>query len=269
MSGIFQKIDYLLSQYMPPVTRRIFLGLWVIWLGFLLLAATLPGAGQFLQGLLALQPVDIFPRFMLWQFATYGLMHGSFGHILLNSLALFFFGGPVERTLGGRRYLWFLLLAVVAGGMAHTIIYWIAAVVADQPGYAAMGLIGFSGAVFAILVACYFIVPNATVYIYFILPMKLKHLVIILLIIEAVWAVSSGLDAGISHIGHLAGAGAGFVLIRFPGILNWLAGRGGGGGGGRRLRGGKRVSSPLSYGHPGRSKNASELYDDPHWRLDQ
>ncbi|MCB2154524.1 rhomboid family intramembrane serine protease [bacterium] len=266
---MLRKVDQILSFYLPPVTRRIFLALWGIWLCQALLEAVLPGVANFLYGILVLQPIDIFPRFMLWQFATYGFLHGGFFHILMNSIALFFFGGLVERAMGGRRYTWFILLAIIAGGIAHAAIYGISGII-DNASYAHIGLVGFSGAVFAILVACYFIVPNATVYVYAVIPMKLKHMVIIFLVLEAFWALSSGLNSGISHIGHLAGAASGFLLVKNPGILNWLANRrwrGGGGGGGRG--GGKRVSSRLSYGHPGRSANASELYDDPHWRLDQ
>ena len=38
--------------------------------------------------------------FRPWQVVTYAFMHGSFSHIAFNMLALFMFGGAIERTFG-------------------------------------------------------------------------------------------------------------------------------------------------------------------------
>ncbi|PWT75702.1 MAG: hypothetical protein C5B46_02310, partial [Proteobacteria bacterium] len=52
------------------------------------------------------------PSFEFWQLITYGFLHGSPTHLLFNMLALFMFGGDLERVWGGRRFLVYYLACV-------------------------------------------------------------------------------------------------------------------------------------------------------------
>lgn len=248
LRSFFSTLEYML----PPVTRWTLVGLAALFVLQALLLRVVPA------DLLILYPTGI-EKIHLWTLLTYGLFHGSLTHLLVNGIQLFFFGPIVERSIGARRMIWLLALSVLAGGLAHTAAYWGAPV----------GLLGFSGACFAIMVGCLFFAPNATVYLYFAIPLKMKYLVVGMVVLEVVLLFGNS-GSGISHLGHLAGAAVGFVLLRWPWLFDKLPGGGGGGGGfgggGRR----KRVKSRrISMGHPGRSENASDLYDDPHWRLDQ
>ena len=58
--------------------------------------------GQALQKiaitLLALIPVAVVDNFYIWQPFTYMFLHASIGHIVLNMLALYFFGSPLEMV---------------------------------------------------------------------------------------------------------------------------------------------------------------------------
>ncbi len=59
---------------------------------------------------LALMPVDVVKYFSIWQLATYAFLHGGFGHIIWNMLALWMFGADIERMWGTRRFRAVLLL---------------------------------------------------------------------------------------------------------------------------------------------------------------
>jgi membrane associated rhomboid family serine protease len=51
--------------------------------------------------------------------ATYGLLHGSLGHLISNVLWLAVFGSPVARRLGDMRFLVLMLAASAAGALAQ------------------------------------------------------------------------------------------------------------------------------------------------------
>ncbi|MFE1598510.1 rhomboid family intramembrane serine protease [Methylobacterium sp. ID0610] len=57
-----------------------------------------------------------------WTFVTYGLLHGSWAHVLLNSLWLAAFGTPVARRCGAWRYGVVALVSTLAGGALHVLI---------------------------------------------------------------------------------------------------------------------------------------------------
>src|SRR5690606_35552602 len=151
----------------------------------------------------------------LWKLVSYGFLHGNFGHLFMNMLALFFFGAPVELALGRKRYLQMLFAAVLAGGIVHTIAHW----------GTTTGLVGFSGAVFAILVGCLILIPNQRVYLYALFPIKRKWLVIAFLVFETI-SLLTHTRTGVSQIGHLSGAAVGFAFMLGP---RFWKGRGGGG----------------------------------------
>jgi len=55
----------------------------------------------------------------VWTLFTYALLHGSWGHVILNSIWLIAFGPPVARRFGSGRFLAFCALTAVAGALAH------------------------------------------------------------------------------------------------------------------------------------------------------
>ena len=72
-----------------------------------------------------------------WTLLTYALMHGSWTHVLLNTVWLFAFGPPVARRFRTGRFLFFIAIAAVAAALAQ----WAATPMEFAP------LIGASGAV--------------------------------------------------------------------------------------------------------------------------
>lgn len=73
---------------------------------------------------------------MLWTFVTYGLLHGAWSHVLLNTVWLVAFGPPIARRFGAGRFLLFVALTAVAAALAQ----WAASPMQFVP------LIGASGA---------------------------------------------------------------------------------------------------------------------------
>lgn len=55
----------------------------------------------------------------VWQLITFQFLHSAPWpwHVLFNCLGLYFFGRPVEQTLGSKRFLWLYLLSGIAGGL--------------------------------------------------------------------------------------------------------------------------------------------------------
>ena len=74
-------------------------------------------------------------------------------------------------------------------------------------------VIGASGAVYGILLAFGMMFPNRTVYIYFLLPIKVKYLVMILVATEFILSMNSTSD--ISHITHLSAVLIGYIYLRY------------------------------------------------------
>src|SRR5512140_3160651 len=105
---------------LPPVTRA------------LLLINVAVFAVQALTGPLLIVPFALWPpaspqfpgapSFEVWQLLTYGFLHGGLNHLFFNMLALYMFGGEVERLLGSRHYLEYYLACVVGAAVAQLIV---------------------------------------------------------------------------------------------------------------------------------------------------
>lgn len=54
-----------------------------------------------------------------WAWASYGLLHGSWPHVLLNSVWLLAFGTPIARRCNAWRFLALAVAATVGGSVAH------------------------------------------------------------------------------------------------------------------------------------------------------
>jgi len=55
----------------------------------------------------------------IWTLFTYSLLHGSWTHVIVNSIWLIAFGPPVARRFGSGRFLAFFAMTAAAGALAH------------------------------------------------------------------------------------------------------------------------------------------------------
>jgi membrane associated rhomboid family serine protease len=75
-------------------------------------------------------------------------------------------------------------------------------------------MVGASGAVFGVLLAFGMMFPNQPIYIYFLIPLKAKYLVIIYGLFELYAAISEP-GSQVAHVAHIGGMIFGFILIKY------------------------------------------------------
>ena len=142
--------------------------------------------------------------FYPWQLVTYMFLHGGFFHLLLNMLALWMFGAELENTWGQKRFLTYYMLCGVGAGVCNLLI---------APLFTTVGpTVGASGAIYGILVAFGYLFPNRNIYIYGLIPVKAKYLVILYMLIE-LFSVAGGSNSGIAHMAHLGGGVIGLIYL--------------------------------------------------------
>jgi membrane associated rhomboid family serine protease len=182
----------------PPVTQALLLvNVGLFCLGYLV--------GPWFGALFALHPVT--GGFMPWQVLSYGLLHGDMLHLFFNMLALWMFGSELEQLWGPKRYLSFVTVGVLTGGIAFLVITLLT-------GWPAT-LVGFSGAIFALLLAQAMLFPNRTIMPLFPpIPMKMKVFAMVFGAIELFIAFGAG-AGGLGSVAHLGGALGGFLMLRY------------------------------------------------------
>jgi len=155
-----------------------------------------------LTAVFALHPPAVL-RLEAWRLLTYVFLHGSLGHLLLNMLVLYMFGGPLEGIWGSRRFLRYYLLCGVGAGLFTLL---------PIPAFFHASHIGASGAAYGLLLAFGLLFPDTRVFVFFVLPMRASHLVVALGFISLASSLSATSD-GVSHIAHLGGLVAGYLLL--------------------------------------------------------
>ncbi|HOS40827.1 MAG TPA: rhomboid family intramembrane serine protease [Spirochaetota bacterium] len=155
--------------------------------------------------------VGLIHQFMLWQPFTYMFLHGGFFHILFNLLALWMFGGDLEERWGKALFLRYYIFSGIGAGLFIALMNYFVFITYN----ASPVTIGASGAIYAILLAYGLTWPDREVLLYFIIPIKMKYLVLIFGGIEFFGTLASarGDGSGVSHIGHLGGLISGFIFI--------------------------------------------------------
>ena len=167
--------------------------------------------------LLALVPARVVKDGFVWQLATYLFLHGGFGHILWNMLALWMFGADLESVWGTRRFLQFYFFCGIGAGICVVLFNYIL-----PWGNPLVPTIGSSGAIFGILMAYAILYPTRTILFGFLIPIQVKYFV---LIIGAIAFLSSfQVNNGVSEFAHLGGLLFGYLFLKTPNLQFDLAG---------------------------------------------
>lgn len=163
------------------------------------------------------------PNFKPFQLVTHIFMHGSLMHIFFNMFTLYMFGPLIELRLGPKRYFFYYFFTALGAAFLFnlTSTYEAAAIAADHNVSTAEivsmmpPVVGASGAIYGLLLAFGLFYPNQLLYIYFVMPIKAKYLVLIFAIFELVIGLQHNPQNNIAHFAHLGGMLFGFLLIKY------------------------------------------------------
>ncbi len=189
-------------------------------------------------------------QFGFYQFFTYMFMHAGVEHILFNMFAVFMFGRVFEVIWGGKKFLFYYLVAGLGAAIIQQIVWYIdynaiAGGIDNMPavmqqlsseGSKVLGegynysdeylgrlnillnipTVGASGAVFGILLAFGYMFPKEKLFLFFLpIPIPARIFVIIYGLIELVAGVANFSWDNVAHFAHLGGLIFGFLLILF------------------------------------------------------
>jgi len=165
------------------------------------------------QNFFALYPEDVIRRGYIWQIVTYMFLHGSLSHIFFNMIVIWMFGTTLEQVWGSRRFLKYYFICGI-GGAAFSFIF----------SYHSP-VIGASAAGYGILLAYAVLFPYNQIYVWGIIPVKARTLVIILGAASFFFGVAGG--GIIAHFAHLGGMVAGLIYLkhdhRSSGLFNGIS----------------------------------------------
>jgi membrane associated rhomboid family serine protease len=204
------------------ITRLILInvGVFVIQ-SIVLLVFTLSGHQQtFMQALEYLYFPATLNHFITqpWSIISYQFLHEPLGvlHILFNMLYLYWFGRILLDFMASKYVVPIYITGGIAGALLFMLLYGI------SPALQTNGLLlGASASILAIVTAAATLVPDYTVHLILIGPVRLKWIALIAVLIDIV-GVSSGGNVG-GHIAHLGGALTGFLFIHsYRRGLHWF-----------------------------------------------
>jgi len=141
---------------------------------------------------------------------TSGFIHGDFGHLLFNSLTLFFFGPPLEQRIGTEKFLVLYFIGLVLSSLGTVYKQ------RNNPDYAALGA---SGAILAVLFAFIVYYPTQNIYLYFALP--IPAVLFAFGYMAYSWWASKNRRDNINHDAHLDGALTGLIFVGLTDFPAW------------------------------------------------
>jgi membrane associated rhomboid family serine protease len=141
-----------------------------------------------------------------WTLFTYMFLHEGFLHILFNMLWLFWFGRIFLEYLDQKKLASVYLLGGITGAVLYIISFNLFPVFKNVLTESVA--LGASASVIAVVIAIAAYVPNHTVYLMFIGPVKIKYIGIIIFVVTSVLDFSTNTGGKIAHIG---GAILGFI----------------------------------------------------------
>lgn len=153
-------------------------------------------------------PGGIDSAFAPWQLVTYSFLHASLGHIFFNMLALYMFGGEIERLFGTRYYAWYYFACVVSAAITHL-------VMTAWMGGPPVPMVGASGGIYGLLLAFGIYFPHRRVLLLFPpIPLPARVFVIGFALLELFFGITQT-AAGVAHFAHLGGMLGGWLMIQY------------------------------------------------------
>ena len=136
-----------------------------------------------------------------WTIVTYMFVHGGFWHLALNMYTLYIFGPRVEHAWSSGEFTRFYLLCGLGGWFFHLLFARDAL------------LIGASAAVLGVTLAYATRWPDDEVYLFGVLPLKVKWMVAVLVLMNIIGGIAES-HGGVAYLAHLGGLAAGWLYLR-------------------------------------------------------
>jgi rhomboid family protein len=143
-----------------------------------------------------------------WTVLTYMFVHHDFWHLFWNMYALFIFGPRLEHLWGTKKFSFFYLLSGLGGLMCYSLFF------RDSGSL----LLGASGAIFGVMGAYALQWPKQEVYLFWVLPMRVLTLVLLLVgfnLAMGVFGLAGG-GTDVAYFAHLGGFIVAWLYMRTP-----------------------------------------------------
>ena len=194
-------------QFFPPVIKTLLIantGVFLLEMFFGAFHFGDIGFSEIFDRLFGLMPLG--HGFYPWQLITYQFVHANFWHLFFNMVfGLWMFGMEVEHVWGSKKFIIYYLSCGVAAGLSQLILSPI-----FEP---ALGpTVGASGAIYGVMIAFAAIFPDRYIFLYFLIPVKVKYFVIILIVFSV---MSVGGQGNVANLAHLGGAVGGYLYILY------------------------------------------------------
>jgi len=141
---------------------------------------------------------------------TCGFVHADFAHLFFNGLTMFFFGPPLEQTIGTTHFLALYFIGLLVSSLGTVLKH------RNNPDYASLGA---SGAILSVLFAYIVYYPTQMLYLYFALPIP-AVLFAFGYLGYTWWAAKNSRDR-INHDAHLDGALTGLIFVGITDFDAW------------------------------------------------
>jgi len=181
---------------------------------FALFPFLVSGAGETVIRYVAINP-SLFLDGFVWTLITSMFMHGSFGHLFVNMISMFFIGNFVERLIGRKRFFWFYMIAGIVAGLFFVGLAYVGQ--SFSFGESLFGgidtfAVGASGALFGLGGLLAVLIPRLKVLVFFIIPMPMWLAMIVLMF--GLWFISASFGLPLGNTAHFGGLVVG-VLYGF------------------------------------------------------
>ena len=144
-----------------------------------------------------------------WSVVTYMFVHGDFWHMFWNMYALFIFGPRVEHNWGTKKFVFFYFASGFGALACYTLFFHDSSTL----------LLGASGAVFGVMGAYALQWPRDEVYLFWVLPMRVLTLVLLLVgfnLAMGLFSVFGGAGANVAYLAHVGGFAVAWLYLRTP-----------------------------------------------------
>jgi membrane associated rhomboid family serine protease len=164
----------------------------------------------------------VFANFLTrpWTIITYAFAHSlsDIFHILFNMLFLYWFGKLFVEYLGSDKLMALYILGALAAASFYLLIYNTVPFFKAQSDF--QGMVGASGAIYAIMVGTATLLPDYTFMLLFLGPVRIKYIAGFYILLS--FLGTAGVSNAGGNLAHLGGAIMGFVYIKqLQAGVNW------------------------------------------------